>query len=401
MSQKFIVDTNVLLEYPSILEKQSNDEFIVIDIVAEELDNQIHNLRNNDELAYKARRARNAIKKANNVLYDVSPHNYVLPDGWDKCKNDNKILAKGLDLQCVLLTNDLVMQIKADSLGLEWSEYENDFHKDDIYKGYKKFELSSDDINKFYENIEKGINDYNFVINEYLILINTDTGKITEERFNGDNFVRLNLPPSSILKGLNSEQRCALDLLNNKNITIKGVLGTYGSGKTLLSLNMGLYKIREKNEHTKLLAVRSPEGEGKEIGYLKGDFDSKTEHFFKPLMHSLKGGDYEMQSLLQQGVLEKTIPYFIKGTTYHNCFMFIDEAQDLCPNQLKMIGTRIGEDSVIVFCGDYKQAIRIANTHNPLVRMCKELKGDSRFGCVVLDEDVRSKTSKIFANLFE
>jgi predicted ribonuclease YlaK len=66
-----------------------------------------------------------------------------------------------------------------------------------------------------------------------------------------------------------------------------------------------------------------------------------------------------------------------------------------------MIGTRLGKDSVISFCGDYKQAIRNANANNPLVRMCKELKGNPKFGCIVLPEDVRSDLSKVFAGLFE
>ena len=402
--RKILIDTNIVLGFPNIFESHQDDIFYVHSIVAEEIDNQIHNERGNNELAYKARLARNAIKKAENIHYCVDIGSYSLPIGWDINKNDNKILSIAKDLSMdgvILCTNDLAMQMKADSIDLNWIDYDKIQYCEDIYKGYKKLSGDTDFVNNFYEDIRNGNNTHGFVVNEYVILHNTDTDKVTEERFDGEKFVRLKLPPSHVIKGLNSEQRCALDLLNNKNITIKGMLGGHGSGKTLLSLTIGLYKVREEGDHSRLVAIRSPEGEGKEIGYLKGDFDAKTSHFFKPIQQCLSGGEFEMDSLIQQGVLEKTIPHFLKGTTYSDCFMFVDEAEDLDAKQLKMIGTRVGKKSVIVLCGDYKQAIRCANVNNPLVKMCKDLKGHEKFGCVVLDEDVRSETSKIFANLWD
>ena len=398
LAGKILVDTNVLLEFPQIF-NEFDGEIVIHSIVCEELDNIIHSPKHNDETKYQARMARNAIKDSSNKTFCLRYPSFGLPLGWDTDKNDNKLLAVCMDLKYVLCTNDLAMQIKADSLGIEWIGWGTS--DNDIYNGYKRLSGDTDFINNLFTDIESGINKYGFVVNEYLILENTDLKNTIEYRFDGEKFVDLKLPPSKIIKGLNSEQRCVLDLLHNKDIGIRAILGTYGSGKTYLALRMALYHTQEKETYNKILAVREPNSEGKEIGYIKGDFDQKTEPFFKPIQQCLKGGEQEMVSLLMMGVLEKNIPRFLKGTTYDSTVIIVDEAEDLSESQLKMIGTRLGKDSAIAFCGDYKQAIRNANVNNPLVKMCKELKGDPKFGCIVLPEDVRSDLSKIFAGLFE
>lgn len=405
-SRRIMLDTNVVLSYPEIFEHNKNDTFVIHAVVAEELDNQIHN-KNNCELSFRARCARNAIKSANNIEYTIHDGAIKIPSAWDKNKNDNVILSVAKDLQLCgdvdcLYTNDLAMQIKAKCIGVVCEEYTGIKNEEDrIYKGYKRFKGDSEYTNKIFQEIESPENPHGFVVNEYAIIHNTDTGKTSEHRFDGKKLVRLKLPSSNIIKGLNAEQRCALDLLENKDIGISAILGTYGSGKTKLSVAMALYHVREKQNQSKILVVRSPEAQGKEIGYLKGDFDQKTSHFFKPIEQNLKGGEFEMQSLVQTGTLEKTIPQYMKGTTYDDTYIVVDEAEDLCKDQIKMVGTRLGKGSVITFCGDYKQAIRLANTDNPLVKMCLELKGDPNFGCIVLPEDVRSELSRIFADLFE
>ena len=238
-------------------------------------------------------------------------------------------------------------------------------------------------------------------INEYLIIEDIDTNKFTEMRFNGESFVSLKLPPSAYIKAKNSLQRCALDLMLNKDITISAILGGYGSGKTYIATQMALYNVLEKGNQAKILGIRECSGEGKDIGYLKGTFEDKTGRFFKPIEQQLKGGEYELTSLISRGVLETNIPFYLKGTTYNETIMVVDEAEDLTESQIRLIGTRLGENSKIYFSGDYNQSLLNKTLNNPLMKMCNQLKGSSLFGCIVLDEDVRSETSKIFANLFK
>jgi PhoH-like ATPase len=220
-------------------------------------------------------------------------------------------------------------------------------------------------------------------------------------RFDGKQFVALKLPPSKYIKAKNALQRCALDMLNNPNITICAVLGGYGSGKSYLAMKMGLYAINEKGWQSTLLGIREPAGEGREVGYLKGDLEDKTKDFFMPLVQQLDGKEFELESLKQRGILQSAIPYYLKGQTFPSTYILVDEAEDLSEKQIRLVGTRTGEDSKIVFDGDYKQAIGNNGKTNPLVRMCNELKGNDKFACVYLDEDVRSSTSKIFAKIFE
>ena len=108
-----------------------------------------------------------------------------------------------------------------------------------------------------------------------------------------------------------------MDILNNADITVAAILGGYGSGKSYLTMRMALDAVLYKGTQQKVLGVREASGEGKSIGYLKGDFDEKTCLFFKPLEQQLEGGEFELHSLIQRGQLETNIPFYMQGTTCH------------------------------------------------------------------------------------
>ncbi len=267
----------------------------------------------------------------------------------------------------------------------------------EVYKGYKRISGATNEINEYMANIQPG----DFCINEYLIINNTDDDSEKEMRWDGEQFVMLRLPPAKVLKARNSLQRCALDLLNNKDITACAILGTYGSGKTMLTLKMAKYLVLEKGYQSNIVGIREPVGHGKQVGYLKGTFEDKTKMFFLPLSQQLDGGEFELDSLVQRGVLETNILFYLKGTTYNSSCLVVDEAEDLNEQQIRLVGTRVGENSRIFFNGDYKQSVIKDNTDNALVKMCNELKNSPLFGCIYLEDDVRSDTSKLFANLFQ
>ena len=267
----------------------------------------------------------------------------------------------------------------------------------EIYKGYKIIKGDTNTINQAMAELDYST----WHINEYLIIENTDDGTTKEMRYDGQGFVALKLPSSKFIKAKNSLQRCALDILNNPDITIAAILGGYGSGKTYLSMQMALYNVKEKGRNSKILGVREVSGEGKEIGFLPGDMEDKVGRFFEPLSQSLNGGEFELQSLKVSGVLDTNVPFFMKGTTYNDTVILCDEAEDLSESQIKLIGTRLGENSKIYLAGDYKQSLLSKTINNPLIKMCNEFKGNEKFGCIYLGEDVRSETSKLFADLFE
>mgnify|MGYP000366251639 FL=1 len=333
--------------------------------------------------------------------YDVIIVNNNVLDIIDKLglenTPDNQICACASTIKDVLfITNDIACKTIAKWIfGLNVSSTYED--GSEIYKGYQTIHGDTDTINSIIENM-----DYSkWHINEYLIIENTDDDSSKELRFDGTNFVALKLPSSRFIKGKNSLQRCALDILNNPDISIASILGGYGSGKTFISMQMALYNVQEKGRVAKILGVREVSGEGKEIGYLPGDMEDKVGKFFEPLTQSLNGGEFELQSLKMSGVLDTNVPFFMKGTTYNDTIILCDEAEDLSESQIRLIGTRLGQNSKIYFAGDYKQSLLTKTVNNPLIKMCNEFKGNEKFGCIYLGEDVRSETSKMFADLFE
>lgn len=394
-------DTNALLE---LTDEVLNEHFAISSVTLEELENIKTNRNKTEEVRYKARKVVHLLNdnpdKYKTIFYKDDAVK-ILEDFGLEPTPDNKICACAKyfsrNNDVIFVTNDLCCKtIARDIYCLEVGEAKS--NDSDMYKGYKLLKGNTAEINEALSNEEYLST---FVVNEYLLIYNIDTDEESEMRFDGDKFVSLKLPPSRYIKAKNSLQRCALDMLNNPNITICAVLGGYGSGKSYLSMQMGLYAVREKGWQSKILGVREAVGEGAEIGFLSGSYEEKTEEFFMPLVQQLDGKEFELQSLKQQGMLESAIPYYLKGQTFPSTYILVDEAEDLSEKQIRLVGTRTGEGSKIVFDGDYKQAIGNNGKTNPLVRMCNELKGNDKFACIYLDEDVRSTTSKLFAKLFE
>ena len=392
----------------SLLAEIDNDDlfaerFYVSSISLHELENIKTSKNKTEDVRYKARKLSHLLDEHYND-YDVVVYNFEISDyivgtlGLDATIPDNQIVGTAKYISekedVVFITNDICLKNIARSLGLEVCSVVG---KENIYKGYKIIKGTSEQINIAMENMN--FSDLN--INEYLIIQNTDDDSEKEMRFDGEKFVSLKLPSSKFIKAKNSLQRCALDILNNQDITIAAILGGYGSGKSFISMQMALYNVQEKGYQSKILGIRSPQGEGVDVGYLPGTLEDKTDNFFLPLVQQLSGGEFELESLKQRGVLESNIPYYLKGTTYNDTIMLVDEAEDLDEKQIRLVGTRVGSNSKIYFAGDYKQSVINTTTNNALVKMCNEFKGNKQFATIYLGEDVRSSTSKMFANLFE
>lgn len=398
--ESVVLDTSALMNYNNIIEKLSKQYNIIIPIVVvEELD---HLKTNKDtERAYKARKAIKQIKSNfSKVRFDlekrVAKELCSVDENVELYNlNDDIIVTSALFNMAKLCTFDLNLQVKANALSVNVVDFENEY----IYKGYVKYCFTTDEFNDFYQNRFNYFD--NYYINQYIIIESKEDEKFTEYRFDGNDLVPIKLPQSKIIKAKNSLQRCALDMLYNNNIDICVLLGSVGSGKTYLSLQMALNSVTKTGKQSKILGIRSPYGTGKDVGYLKGTFEDKTNMFFYPIQQSLDGGVYEMQKYIDEGVLTTNIPYYMKGCTYNDTIMMCDEAEDFTESEIRLIGTRLGNNSRIFFSGDYKQSEINKTATNPLIKMCKELKGNPRFACICLDDDVRSEASKLFAFLFK
>lgn len=398
-------DTNAILE---LQDKVFDKYFVISSISLQELESIKTSGKKDEETKYKARKILHLLDenkdKYDVVIYSALMEDIIICNQMEvtpdtkiiaSCVHSRELLPDGTDY--VFITNDISCRmIASEVFGLTVGSIDT-MNNHEIYKGYKIIHGNTDTINSIMANID--YSEWN--INEYLIIENTDDGTSKEMRYDGSTFVPLKLPASRFIKGKNSLQRCALDILNNPDITVAAILGGYGSGKTFLSMQMALYNVQEKGRISKILGVREVSGEGKDIGYLPGDMEDKVGKFFEPLTQSLNGGEFELQSLKMSGVLSTNVPFFMKGTTYNDTIIICDEAEDLSESQIRLIGTRLGQNSKIYLAGDYKQSLLTKTTNNPLIKMCNEFKGNEKFGCIYLGEDVRSETSKMFAELFE
>lgn len=398
-NKSVVIDTCSIMSDNSIIENIIGLGYsIVINIVTvEELDN----LKNNTNY-YRAKEARHAIRAIENlkskITFDVSRNVDIALVSTNPNVhniNDDIIVTCAKETKSLLVTNDLNLKVKAELINVEVLDY----NLYDFYKGYVEYAFTEDEYNDYYEHRQEYFKEY--YQNEYIIINILGSNKSVEYRFDGEDLVALKLPSSKFIKAKNSLQRCALDMLNNNNIEICALLGTMGSGKTYLALQMALNSIKNTGKQSKLLGVRSPYGTGKDIGYLKGTFEDKTSRFFTPLVHSLDGGVYELQKYIDNGEFDVNIPFYMKGTTYNSTIVICDEAEDLTEAEIRLVGTRLGENSRIFFSGDYKQSEIDKSNSNPLIKMCEEFKGKPNFACICFSEDVRSEASKMFATLYE
>lgn len=409
--KQYVCDTNVLLDE---IESLHECKVVLLSHTLRELDK--HKSSNDENLAYRARKAVRYIKNnKDNFIFDLKNYNgSELGKDFTSEYQDDNIIKACIDNKYGIITKDVLLQYKAEGFGIEVIDLDNEkIESAKDYTGIHKLYLTESEedqekLAKIYSHPEE--NTYGLLTNQYMIIYNKEKliynkdGSTTYEvidkfRFNGEKLVKLKLPDKKVVKAKNEEQECALDMLFNSSIPIKIITGTYGSGKTFLAVKMAIYQVLEKGHHAKIMVIRNPIGSGEEIGWLKGSKADKTEGFFKPIVQHLEGGEQEATLLETRGQLIKEIPYYIKGLSIEDTFVIVDEAEDLNSKLLKLIGTRLGENSAIVFAGDYNQAEDKYKANNGLLHAINMLKGNPLVGIVILEEDVRSEASKVFADM--
>lgn len=399
-NQTWIVDTNFV--YNGLQETMGQYNIALISTVKQELDK--HKTSSDSALSYQSRVANRFIFENYDSFIHITEEydsEKILGVSYSNEVKDNKIVACAVANGYGILTNDLNMFSTAKDFNVPVESYREKTSRTN-YTGIRKVivEKGSKDevlLAQAYEGT--AINYYDLLPNEYLLFYDTQGMVIGKFRYDGEAIIPLKLPPYKVVKAKNPEQECALDLLHNDDIPIKFIIGTSGSGKTMISLKMGVHKVLDTGAHAKILMVRNPIGSGEDIGYLPGDFEDKTDKFFEPITSQFKHGYLEAQTLIETGQLEKHIPYFSKGLTWNDSYVLVDEAEDLTYTNVKLLGTRLGQQSAIVFSGDYQQTENKYKRDNGLIRMIDELKGNPLVGVVQLEEAVRSEASKLFADL--
>lgn len=406
-----IVDTSVMLDG---LNPFDYEKVWLVATVADELDK--HKRDRNTELARSAKEAIKKLRKAQEqgiVEYRAS---YSVATDFTACDlndPDNKIIAFAIEIcafdhDAFLLSSDHGMILKAQGQKVRAKFYEFDRHK--LYTGIFNVTGSAESINAFFQDIEDGKNSNGLLENQYVIVTQTD-GKVSEYKYSNGKLKRLKIPTVEGFKPLNSEQRCAFDLIFDKDIPIKVLVGVAGSGKSMIATRLGLYLVKYKGDYGKFLMVRNPIGSGEDPGALPGGLDEKCDGFWNSVKQHMDSMDQalgtkktaksnRMSQDEPDNQIESNIPYFMKGMSYGSTYMMFDEAEDADKKLLRMIGARIESDSCVVLTGDYRQAEGKFERENGLINFIEQKKGNPLVGVVVLSEDVRSPASKVFADFY-
>jgi PhoH-like ATPase len=304
----------------------------------------------------------------------------LVPEGLDANYNDNQIIACAKYLQekhpesiVLVITKDINLRVKCDAVGVNAEDYYKDHIEDvDNLKGYKVYAATRDEVNSFYSkgslNIDIDIEPNGFIIgkceSQSFLGINKPDGikKLTHEM---DGFI--SVTPR------NSEQSFAVEALLDPNIPLVTLTGLAGSGKTFLALMAGLYGLKNKSftstigsafpeefksGYERLVITRTLQPVGRDLGYLPGSMEDKMQPWLMPILdnvrHAFKDISY-FHTMVENGEIEVApIPY-IRGRTFNNSFVIVDEAQNATIHELKTIITRIGQGAKIVLLGDIDQ----------------------------------------------
>lgn len=407
MTKTYVLDTNVLLSDPDSIHSFEDNNLLIPILVLEELDK--HKTRN-DEVGRNARQVSRALDSMRSqgsfhdgiktrgggtirIVASFQDPSSMLPKDMPSSSSlDNMIIGFMLlhkDENLVLVSKDINIRVKCDSLGLKCQDYLNmrvSSDLEELYKGVKVIQTQEDIVDSLYKNGTVKTSEATQEViypNQIVILKSSDsqgnTVKSGMSRAYDDGSLRSLAKIESVfgLRPRNKEQQFSLDLLMDDNVKLLSMIGKAGCGKTLLALAAGLEQLNtigSQAKYQKLIVSRPVQPVGKDIGYLPGTLEEKMEPWIAPVKDNLdfllgisgkklgrKSKDNLMSSdpylelMQQRGLIEIEAISFIRGRSIPNAYIVIDEAQNLTIHELKTIVTRVGEGTKIVLTGDIEQ----------------------------------------------
>ncbi len=360
-----------------------------------------------------------------------------LPEGLPIGKADNQILAVVRSLEAeqagrpvVLVSKDINMRIKARALGLPAEDYFNDHVMEDtdlLYSGI--IQLPDDFWNKHGKDMESWQENRNGVSSTYyrvtgpfilsllvnqFIYLEPKNGEASfygqVKQINGKTAVLQTLRDFSHSKNnvwgvtaRNREQNFALNLLMNPECDFVTLLGQAGTGKTLLALAAGLAQVLETKLYNEIIVTRVTVPVGEDIGFLPGTEEEKMSPWMGAFDDNLEvlnksdsdGGEWgraATQDLIRSRIKIKSLN-FMRGRTFVNKFLIIDEAQNLTPKQVKTLVTRAGPGTKILCLGNIAQIDTpyLTEGSSGLTYVVDRFKGWSHSGHVTLARGERSR----------
>jgi len=293
-----------------------------------------------------------------------------IPEGLDIELADNQILGTALKLMSEspkdivkVITKDINLRVKCDALGLIGEDYWKDHLRipgSSTYTGKINLELSNSDIDGFFET---GAVEYagteELCDNQFIIGKSATKKSLLGIYKNGTikKLPKVSLNTSLGIEAKNKEQSFAFGLLNDPEVQLVTITGIAGSGKTFITLMSALSLLFEK-KYKRIIVTRSIEPVGRDLGYLPGDINDKMAPWMAPIIDNFRHAFNDItyfDSMRQKGEIEIAPLSYIRGRTFNDSFVIVDEAQNATIHELKTIITRIGKGSKIVLLGDTDQ----------------------------------------------
>jgi PhoH-like ATPase len=410
----FVLDTNVLLHDPMCLFRFEEHDIFLPMIVLEELDSHKKGMTEVARNARQTSRSLDALAGAQGadigeglkldstghkasggrLFFQTQPLNYTLPTSLPQGKADNQILGVVEALrkfhaprEVVLVSKDINMRVKARALGLATDDYQNDKTLEDgdlLYAGSLALPLDFwDKHGKTVESWQQGGNTFyrvtgpvvpSLLINQFVYFEAPGEpslyARVTEIR--GKTAVLKTLKDYNHQKNSvwgvttrNREQNFAMNLLMDPDIDFVTLAGTAGTGKTLMALASGLTQVLDDRRYTEIIVTRATVSVGEDIGFLPGTEEEKMGPWMGALDDNLEvlgkndtgageWGRAATNELIRSRIKIKSMN-FMRGRTFLNKYVIIDEAQNLTPKQMKTLITRAGPGTKIICMGNLAQ----------------------------------------------
>lgn len=464
----FVLDTNVILHNPDAIFVFKEHHVVIPYMVIEELDKM---KRKDDDLGRNARacirhldrlrqigrlnegvewgklplqpRAGMAVGpggRTGTIRIDV--HDYERPPAISAEAPDNHIIAVAWNLKqkgvpVVFVTKDLSARIKSDTLGIRTEDFQNQkVDADRLYTGYISAVTDGALIDELYRDrllpldriadmltgtTEDGETyQRELLANQYIVMKDREDENHTglARRLGDTDHVIPVTPPRKPISGImarNVQQTMALDMLLDDEVKLITLLGSAGTGKTMLAIAAGMAKVFGEERYDKLLVARPIMPLGRDIGYLPGDKDEKLTAWMQPIFDNLgyllstRGANLHADSqsteqrigkLMADGKLVLEPLTYIRGRSIAHQFMIVDEAQNLTPHEVKTIASRVGEGTKLILTGDIHQIDNpyLDQSSNGLSYTIEKMKGVRLYGHMTLARSERSELASLAAS---
>lgn len=457
ISKLFVLDTNVLMHDPSSLFRFEEHDIYLPMVTLEELDN---NKKGLTEVARNARQVSRSLeeivgtdltnlelgcplsvngnKLATGRLFLQTMQLDIDLPGLAGNKADNQIISvviclqkQQTDRQVILVSKDINVRIKARAMGVLAEDYFNDKVLEDtdvLYSGMK--ELPADFWDKHSKEMQSwqdsgrmfyrltGPLCKTFLVNEFVYYEFEKPFHAIVRSIDGDTavleIVKDHLLPKHNVWGItarNREQNFALNLLMDPDVDFVSLLGQAGTGKTLLTLAAALTQVLDKKIYSEIIMTRVTVPVGEDIGFLPGTEEEKMTPWMGALEDNLdvlnksddeagEWGRAATQDLIRTRIKIKSLN-FMRGRTFLNKFLIIDEAQNLTPKQMKTLITRAGPGTKVVCLGNIAQIDTpyLTEGSSGLTYVVDRFKGWAHNGHITLQRGERSRLADFAAEI--